>query len=256
MIKILAVDDEPGICRLIEKTFAPIGFTVLSAYNGKDALAIVKKEDPKLIFLDVRMPIMSGLEVLKEIKSIDPSAKVVMLTVATDEETKQKAMELGADDYVTKPFMSDHLEDVARKEISELLKEKCVEEPRILVVDDEEEVREHMSKLISNHFACKIDTASNGREALDKIKKDKFDLVVLDIRMPGLSGIDVIKEAVKFTPETKILAVSAYDSQDVANEALKYGAVDFIHKPQTAAGIERKVRDILKKIGKYSPKKP
>lgn len=256
MIKILAVDDEPGICLLIKETFAPIGFTVLTANNGKDAISIVKKENPKLVFLDVRMMGLTGLDVLKEIKAYDKSIRVIMLTVATDTATRTKALELGADQYITKPFMSDHLEEVARQEIAELLKERKIEEPRILVVDDEAEVCERMAELISRHFTCKVDTALNGREALDKLKKVKTDLVVLDIRMPGLSGIDVIKEAVKFTPETKILAVSAYDSQDVANEALKYGAVDFIHKPQTAAGIERKVRDILKKIGKYSPKKP
>lgn len=255
MIKILAVDDEPGICLLIEKTFKPIGFMVLSAYNGKDALSIIKKENPKLVFLDVRMMGMSGLEVLKEIKAYDRSIKVIMLTVANDPATKAKALELGADQYVTKPFMSDHLEEVARKEIAELLKERPVEKPKILVVDDEPEVREHLSGLISKWFVCEVDKASNGQEALSKLKKDKFDLVVLDIRMPGLSGIDVIKEAAKFTPETKILAISAYDSQDVANEAIKYGAIDFIHKPQTAAGIERKVKDALKKIGKYQPRK-
>lgn len=255
MIKILAVDDEPGICQLIKETFAPIGFTVLTANNGKDALSVVKKENPKLVFLDVRMMGLTGLDVLKEIKAYDKSIRVIMLTVATDTATRTKALELGADQYITKPFMSDHLEEVARKEITELLKEHKIEEPRILVVDDEADVCERMAELISRHFACKVDTALNGREALDKLKKDKTDLVVLDIRMPGLSGIDVIKEMVKFTPETKILAVSAYDSQDVANEALKYGAVDFIHKPQTSEGIERKVRDILKKIGKYSPKK-
>jgi len=253
MIKILAVDDEPGICRLIKETFSPIGFTVLTATSGQEALSLVKKENPKLVFLDIRMLGMSGLDVLKEIKAYDKSIKVVMLTVANDTVTRAKALELGADQYITKPFMSDHLEEVARQEIAELLKERHVEEPRILVVDDEEDVRERMSELILRHFACKVDTAANGREALDKLRKDKFDLVVLDIRMPGLSGIDVIKEAAKFTPETKILAVSAYDSQDVANEAIKYGAIDFIHKPQTAEGIERKVKDVLKKIGKYQP---
>jgi two-component system response regulator (stage 0 sporulation protein F) len=255
MIKILAVDDEPGICHLIKETFGPIGFTVLSAYNGQDALTLIKKENPKLVFLDIRMLGMSGLDVLKEIKRIDKSIKVVMLTVMSDEATKQKAKELGADDFVTKPFMSDHLEEVARREIADLLKERPIAEPKILVVDDEQEVCEKMAELISRHFVSNVDTALNGREALDKLRKDKFDLVVLDIRMPGLSGIDVIKEAVKFTPETKILAVSAYDSQEVANEAIKYGAIDFIHKPQTVAGIERKVKDVLKKIGKYQPRK-
>jgi YesN/AraC family two-component response regulator len=59
----------------------------------------------------------------------------------------------------------------------------------------------------------------------------------------------------KFTPETKFLAVSGYDSDEIAGEALRAGAVDFVHKPQTIEGIERKLKVILKSIGKYSPKR-
>jgi CheY-like chemotaxis protein len=255
MIKILAVDDEQGICNLIKDAFAPIGFTVLSANNGQDALRIVNKEKPRLVFLDIRMMGMSGLEVLREIKTIDRTIKVVMLTVMADEATKRKAKELGADDFVTKPFMSEHLEEVARKEIAELMKERQIEKPKILVVDDEEDVRTRLVNLIARHFSCEVDKAANGQEALQKLKNNKFDLVVMDIKMPGLSGIDVIREAIKFTPQTQFLAISGYDSNEVADEALRAGAVDFIHKPQTVGGIERKVKDILKKIGKYTPKK-
>lgn len=255
MIKILTVDDEPGICLIIKETFVPMGFTVLSANNAEEAIKIVNREKPKLVFLDIRMQGKSGLEVLKEIKAIDQSIKVVMLTVVTDEATKQKARELGADDFIGKPFMSEHLEEVARKEIAELMKERQIQKPRILVVDDEEDVRNRLGNLINRHFVCEIDRASNGQEALDKLKLDRFDLVVLDIKMPGLSGIDVIKKAVKFTPDTKFLAVSAYDSTEVADEALRVGAVDFVHKSQSIEGIERKVRDILKKIDRYSPKR-
>lgn len=255
MIKILAVDDEQGMCLIVKKTFAPMGFTVLSANNADEAIEKVKQEKPKLVFLDIRMTGRSGLEVLKEIKTIDKSIRVIMLTVVSDEATKQKARELGADDFVTKPFMSDHLEEVARKEIAELMKELQVPKPRILVVDDEEEARTYLGKLIGRFFNCEVEKATDGQEALDKLKANKFDLVVLDIKMPGLSGIDVIREAIKFTPETKFLAVSAYDSDDIAAEALRVGAVDFLHKPHTVEGIERKIKDILKKIGKYSPKR-
>ena len=255
MIKILAVDDEPGICFLIRETFESIGFTVLSATNGLDAIALVKKERPKLIFLDVRMLGMSGFEALKKIKEIDPAVRVVMLTVMADEATKRMARNLGADDFVTKPFMSDHLEEVARREIAEVLKEQKHETTRILVVDDEDDVRERLARLIEPRFVCVVEEAANGREAIAKLKKIPYDVVVLDIKMPGLSGIDVIKEAARIVPGASILAVSAYDSQDVADEALKNGAVDFIHKPQTIEGIERKVKEILKKIGKYTPKK-
>ena len=254
MIKILAVDDEPGMCLVIKEAFGPMGFTVLSANSAEEALRIVNKEKPKLVFLDIRMHNKSGLDVLKEIKAIDKSIRVVMLTVVSDEATKQKAKELGADDFVTKPFMSDHLEEVARKEIVDLMKEKQFQKPRILIVDDEEDVRVRLGSLISRRFACDIDTASGGQDALNMLRAGNIDAVILDIKMPGLSGIDVIKEAKKFTPKTKILAISAYDSEDVADEALKAGVVDFIHKPHTIEGIERKLKAILKSIGKYSPK--
>jgi len=255
MIKILAVDDEQGMCLIVKETFAPMGFTVLSANNAEDAIKIVNREKPKLVFLDIRMHGKSGLDALKEIKAIDKSIRVVMLTVVSDEATRQKARDLGADDFVTKPFMSEHLEEVARKEIADLMKEVQIQKPKILVVDDEEEVRFRLGNIIARHFNCEVDRASNGQEALDKLRANKFDVVVLDIKMPGLSGIDVIREGVNFTPDTKFLAVSAYDSTDVADEALRVGAVDFVHKPQTIEGIERKVKDILKKIGKYAPKR-
>jgi YesN/AraC family two-component response regulator len=122
---------------------------------------------------------------------------------------------------------------------------------KILIVDDEEDVLERLAKLVARRFKCEVEQASNGTIALEKLKKEKFDVMMLDIKMPGLSGIDVIREAAKFTPETKILAISGYDSQEVAEEALKAGAVDFLHKPQTPDAIELKLKDILIKMGKY-----
>ncbi len=254
MIKILAVDDEPGICNFIRVAFTPLGFIVLTATNGKEALEIVRKEKPGLVFLDIKMFGMSGLEVLKEIKNMDKTTRVVMLTALTDADTKAKAIALGADDFVTKPFMTDHLEEVARKEITELFKTRQIEKPKVLIVDDEEDAREHLARLVERSFSCQVDKASSGEEALEKLKSVNFDLVVIDIKMPGLSGIDVIKQTMKFSPKMQFLAVSGYDSEEVADEALKAGAVDFLHKPQSAEGMKQKVKGILKKIGKYEPK--
>jgi two-component system response regulator (stage 0 sporulation protein F) len=121
MIKLLAVDDEPGICDILKKTFSPIGFKVLTATNGADALALVRKEKPKIIFLDIRMLGMSGLEVLKEIKAIDKNIKVIMVTVMDDDQTRRQAAALGADEFITKPFMSDYLEEVVRRHVAELV---------------------------------------------------------------------------------------------------------------------------------------
>ena len=121
MLKLLVVDDEPGICDIIRKTFSPTGFTVLMAYNGKDAVAILKKEKPKLVFLDIRMLGMSGMEVLKEIKQFDSSIKVLVITALDDEKTRNEALSLGADEFITKPFMSDYLEEVVRRKVNEIV---------------------------------------------------------------------------------------------------------------------------------------
>lgn len=126
--------------------------------------------------------------------------------------------------------------------------------PRILIVDDEEDIEKSLRRLIARRFICDVDTAFNGAETLEKFKKERFDLVVLDLKMPGLNGIDVIKEIVRFTPQTKILVVSSYDSHEIAGEALKAGASDFIHKPQTMEAIEVKIKDILMRMGKYEVK--
>jgi two-component system, response regulator, stage 0 sporulation protein F len=121
MIKLLAVDDEPGICNIIKKTFRSIGFTVYTATNGKDAVALVKKERPKIVFLDILMPGMSGLEVLREIKKLDTEIRAIMVTVVDDEKIKKEARQLGADEFITKPFMPGYLEDVVRTMIPGLL---------------------------------------------------------------------------------------------------------------------------------------
>ncbi len=255
MIKLLLVDDEKGICDILKDFFKIHGFNVYSAVNGKEALSLIKKQKPQIVILDVQMPDISGLEVLKEIKQIDKNIKVIMVTVLDDEGTKSTAKERGADDFITKPFTTDYLEKVVAKKIEELMKEKeQMEKPLILVVDDEEDVRERLGNIILRRIHCKVKKSASGEEALEELKKDKYDLVLLDIKMPGLSGIDVMREAVNFSPGTKFLAISGYDSKEIANGALEAGAIDFMHKPLTPAAIELKVKDILSKIGKYHPK--
>ncbi|MBI4706915.1 MAG: response regulator [Candidatus Omnitrophica bacterium] len=124
MIKLLLVDDEKGLCEYLRDFFKLRSFTVFTATNGQDALSLVKKEKPKVVFLDIKMSGMSGLEVLKEIKKIDSATKVIMVTVLDDEKTKDEAKKLGADSFITKPFITDRLEEIVGEKIKELLEEK------------------------------------------------------------------------------------------------------------------------------------
>jgi DNA-binding NtrC family response regulator len=113
MIKILIVDDELEICNIFYDFFTPKGYKVIKATSGKEAIELVKIEKPNLVFLDIRMPVMDGMEVLKQIKEIDQAIVVIMVTVLKDEKAAQNAIKLGAYDYVTKPLSFDYLEKAA-----------------------------------------------------------------------------------------------------------------------------------------------
>ena len=120
MIKLLTIDDELDVCDFIKDFFTQRGYTVLVALNGRDGLALVKKEKPRIVFLDIVMAEMNGLDVLKEIKAFDPSIKVIMVSVADDPVTRLQARQSGADEFIRKPFSKRYLEDVVIQKIIEM----------------------------------------------------------------------------------------------------------------------------------------
>ncbi len=101
--KILVVDDEKRMVRFIQLNLEQDGFQVLTAYNGTEALEQVRTQLPDLILLDIMMPDISGFEVLKRIREVN-TVPVIMLTAKGEEEDRIQGLELGADDYITKPF--------------------------------------------------------------------------------------------------------------------------------------------------------
>lgn len=252
MIKILTVDDEVDICEHVKDVFSRLGYEVLIASNGKDALSIVKKEQPGIVFLDILMTGLTGLEVLRQIKEFDSSIKVIMLSIADDPDTQNKARLLGADGFLKKPFLDDGLQDEVIRKVNELSKDK--ESPHILIVDDEEGIRDSLRKFLSSRFECEISEAGTGQEALGLLKKDKFDLMLLDIKMPGISGMEVIKEKKKLEHKPYIWVITRFDSEEVARNVIKEGADDYIPKPFSLKLLDRKIRDFLAGIGKYKPK--
>ena len=123
MVKLLVADDEQKICRLLETFFAERGFDVRVAHDGKTALQCIQDERPHLVFLDLHMPGLNGLDVLKEARALDATIKVIIITAIEDEETIRKAKELGAADYVIKPFSLEYLKEEVLVKVSTSLYE-------------------------------------------------------------------------------------------------------------------------------------
>jgi DNA-binding NtrC family response regulator len=112
MGRILVVDDEVEACNVLEEFLSSKGHDVHTALDGPTAISTFKEVKPQLVFLDMIMPGMGGLDVLKEIKRMDPDVTVIMVTVVTDHEQAKKTLESGAYDYITKPVDLNYLENV------------------------------------------------------------------------------------------------------------------------------------------------
>jgi len=100
---IMVVDDEKRLVSLVESYLAQEGYRVVTAYNGKEALAVAQKDKPDLIVLDVMMPEMDGYEFMRRHRA-ENNTPIILLTARVDDEEKVIGLEVGADDYMTKPF--------------------------------------------------------------------------------------------------------------------------------------------------------
>ena len=109
---ILMVDDDHKMLKLIALRLAQEGYRAVAVESGESALAHIKIEKPGLVLLDIMMPEMSGFEVLKRIKAVDPNIPVCIVTACYDEEEGRRCFEAGAYEYITKPIDFEHLQKV------------------------------------------------------------------------------------------------------------------------------------------------
>lgn len=115
--KLLIVDDQYGIRVLLDEVFGKDGYETYQAANGKTALEIVRKETPDLVILDMKIPGMDGIEILKNIKKVNPSIKVIMMTAYGELDMIKEATTLGASTHFTKPFDIDELRSAVEKQL-------------------------------------------------------------------------------------------------------------------------------------------
>lgn len=121
MERILVVDDEMHIVRLLKKFLTSKTYDVYTATSGLEAIQKVKEVNPHIVLLDIIMPGMGGIDTLKEIKRVNPKIAVIMVTAVIDEELAKRALQLGADNYITKPFDLNYIENCVLVKMVQLL---------------------------------------------------------------------------------------------------------------------------------------
>ena len=122
-------------------------------------------------------------------------------------------------------------------------------EPRVLLVDDEEVFTENVTKLLLNR-GYKVKAVNNGASALAELEANDFDVMVLDLKMPGMDGLTTLKEALKLELRTEVLILTGHGAVDSAIDALKLGALEYMTKPCEIDELVEKIEEAAEKKSK------
>jgi CheY-like chemotaxis protein/anti-sigma regulatory factor (Ser/Thr protein kinase) len=206
---VLVIDDDPMQRDLMQRYLRKEGFTVCTASGGAQGLRLARQLLPAAITLDVMMPDVDGWSVLSALKA-DPllnDIPVVMLTMVDDPE---RGFTLGASEYVTKP--------VNRRRLSQILKKcTCLRPPCPVLVIDDEAMSRSLIRSILEKEGWIVSEASNGIEALESMKRERPQLICLDLMMPEMDGFAFAAE-VRNHPEWRSIPIVVVTSQELTND--------------------------------------
>ena len=244
MANILIVEDDELSLELASELLKPAGHKIIWAKNSEECFESINKSIPDLILMDIGLPGENGLSITKTLKS-DISTKnipVVAFTAMVMPTDKEKAFEAGCEGFIPKPLEVSTFIPIVESFIYNKHKQH-----KILAIDDNV-LNGEIIKAAMESVNQDVTLAYNGKQAMDLFEKEKFDLIMLDIMMPDMSGFDIIKH-IKSNPKTAslpVIFVSALDSTDSIVKGFNLGSYEYIVKPFKIAELKARVLNILK----------
>ncbi|MEI9987217.1 MAG: response regulator [Aliidongia sp.] len=208
---LLVVEDDPHYARILLDMARGVGFKVLVAGNGAEALALAREHRPTAVSLDIFLPDMLGWTVLSQLKQ-DPATRHIPVQVVTLDEDRQHGLARGAFSFITKPTSTEGLE-------AALTRIKQYSQPRrkrLLVVEDSAAERMSINELLA-HDDVELITAATGEAALAILREQPCDCVVLDLRLPDISGFELL-DKLRDDPMLADLPVVVFTGRELSPE--------------------------------------
>lgn len=239
MESILCVDDDPEVLDLLKEFFTLQGFLVFTASDGVEAFLQVKQWTPRAVVMDLFMPRLGGIGALARIKNLSPDIVVILMSGMINALDLVTEAGLTVDGLLPKPLdltrLSDMLERMGITAPASRATRRASNRPRpvrarVLVVDDELEVR----KMLSEHLQEKgyeVQEAGDAVEALARMPEYRPNIVLLDLMMAGIDGMEALHRIKEMAPETCVIMVTAIEEIETARTALGRGASDYVTKP-------------------------
>jgi len=237
--KVLIIEDDFDVARLIQLHLAGDGREVLVAQRGDEALELARRERPDLITLDILLPDIDGFTLLEQLKSdpVTEDTPVVVVSVLPD---RGECLRLGAVDYVTKPIDEQRLLQTVRGVLAR--------RGTVLVVDDDKDNLSLMREILrANSF--EVRTTRQGRRTLDLAREVRPALILLDLKMQDWDGYTVLHH-LKEDPDTQDIPVIVMTGSTIADEAkrqrvLALGASCFMSKPFSVEDLIQEIETVL-----------
>ena len=208
---LLVVEDDPQYARILCDLAHDTGFKVLVAMNGSEALALAREFRPAAVTLDVFLPDMLGWTVLNHLKQ-DPVTRHIPVQMLTLDEDRQHGLARGAFSFITKPATPVELEAA----LSRIKEYATPRRKRLLVVEDNPAEQLSVKELLG-HDDIDVEVATTGTEALAAADEQSFDCMVLDLRLPDMTGFEVL-ERLRDTPSLADLPVVVFTGKELSLE--------------------------------------
>ncbi|MFH1996998.1 MAG: response regulator [Candidatus Omnitrophota bacterium] len=224
------------------------GYKVVCVPNSNEALLELQKERPRLIVIDEHIKPDGGIAAIKKIREFDAAITIIMLSEnEPDEGSETDKFAYNISEIVKRDPSSPHMVGEIVKVLKKPSYMRAAEKRAgdILIVDDESENRELLSAFLAER-GFSVSAARDGEEALMKIKTSTPDIVLLDIRMPGMDGLIVLKNIRNISENIKIVILTAINDKDIIDDAFREGACDYLVKPVNLVELTELLSKLLK----------
>ena len=222
-MKILVVDDDRRIVQTTCDILKIKGYEAVAAITGEEGVEKVRTDPPDCVLMDIRMPGINGVEAMKQMKEIIPDLPVVLVSAYATEELADEAKQAGAYAVLSKPLDFQMLLSF----LSLLRKEES-----ILVVDDDPSFCKTLRDVLTTR-GYRVETECKSGHVLEHLEKDYKLVVLLDLKLDGANGVDVLKQIREKYPTKPVVLVTGYRKEmgGFIEKGLDIGAYTYLYKP-------------------------
>lgn len=236
---LMVVEDDQSLCEAMNLKFKEQGFNVVTRSSEPEAEEVVRRKIPDVVFLDIDKNGGNAAAAFKKFKDSlgDTCPKTIVIGSAQKEAVFEELKKLGAAEYLQKPVSPETLKNALNQTLAKNAKLK------VCIVDDDKNLCDSLKTVLSTS-GYDVDTAYSGDEAMKKINNEQFKIVILDIRLPDVNGIEIYEKLKTTQPGVGVIFISGFSMDENVDKIAKGNNYTYLHKPFDPENLIKILDDI------------